>query len=178
MKYAIEMYFDKATEKKIINLAEKVAKAGISTKYLEWKTRPHITLGVFNDVDEKRCTELLRQFAASHRQMNAHLHSVAAWSDTKVIYLNPCMTRWLYDLHDEIYELMKEFDTQSWEQYMPESWVAHCTVALTAGDGEKAIYQANDLILREFTKIDGLYTSVGLVRITFPVEELATFDFQ
>ena len=61
---------------------------------------------------------------------------------------------------------------------MPENWAAHCTVALTAEDGEEAFYQANDLILREFTKTDGMYTSVGLVRITFPVEELAAFDFR
>ena len=177
MIYAIEMYFDKATEEKIMSLAEKVADAGISTKYLEWKTRPHITLGAFNDIDENRCTELLKQFAAKHKPIKAHLHSVAAWSDTKVVYLNPSMTRWLYDLHDEIYELMKESDTIGLEQYMPENWAAHCTVALTSEDGEEAFYKANDLILREFAKTDGMYTSVGLVRITFPVEELATFDF-
>ena len=93
MTYEIEMYFDKATEEKIISLAGKVSEAGISTKYLEWKTRPHITLGVFNDVDENRCTKLLEQFAAGHKPKNAHLHSVAAWSDTKVVYLNPCMAR-------------------------------------------------------------------------------------
>lgn len=112
MIYAIEMYFDKATEEKIMDIARKVADAGISTKYLEWKTRPHITLGVFNDIDEKRCTELLERFAAKHKPIKAHLHSVASWSDTKVIYLNPGMTRWLYDLHDEVYELMQEFDTR------------------------------------------------------------------
>ena len=178
MIYAIEMYFDKATEEKIMDIARKVADAGISTKYLEWKTRPHITLGVFNDIDEKRCTELLERFAAKHKPIKAHLHSVASWSDTKVIYLNPGMTRWLYDLHDEVYELMQEFDTRGWEQYMPKNWVAHCTVALTSEDGEEAFYKANDLILREFTKTDGMYSSVGLVRITFPVEEFAEFDFR
>ena len=178
MIYAIEMYFDKATEEKIMDIARKVADAGISTKYLEWKTRPHITLGVFNDVHENRCTKLLERFAAKHKPVKAHLHSVAAWSDTKVVYLNPHMTRWLYELHDEVYELMKEFDTRGWEQYMPENWDAHCTVALTSEDGEEAFYKANDLILREFTKIDGMYTSVGLVRITFPVDKLTTFDFK
>lgn len=61
---------------------------------------------------------------------------------------------------------------------MPENWVAHCTVALTSEDGEEAFYKANDLILREFTKTDGMYSSVGLVRITFPVEEFAEFDFR
>ena len=67
MTYAIEMYFDKETEEKIMSLAKKVADAGLSTKYLEWKTRPHITLAVFNDVDEDRCTELLEMFAKAHK---------------------------------------------------------------------------------------------------------------
>ena len=62
MTYAIEMYFDKETEEKIMSLAKKVADAGLSTKYLEWKTRPHITLAVFNDVGEDRCTKLFRLF--------------------------------------------------------------------------------------------------------------------
>ena len=38
MMYAIEMYFDKETEEKIMRLAQKIADAGLSTKYLEWKT--------------------------------------------------------------------------------------------------------------------------------------------
>ena len=52
MVYAIEMYFDKETEEKIMSLAHKIADSKLSTKYLEWKTRPHVTLAVFNDVDE------------------------------------------------------------------------------------------------------------------------------
>lgn len=37
MTYAIEMYFDKETEEKIMSLARKIAYAGLSTKFLEWK---------------------------------------------------------------------------------------------------------------------------------------------
>ena len=48
MRYAIEMYFDKETEEKIMRLAQKIADAGLSTKYLEWKTRPHVTLAAFD----------------------------------------------------------------------------------------------------------------------------------
>lgn len=178
MVYAIEMYFDNKTEKQIMDLAKKVADAGISTKYLEWKTRPHITLGVFNDVDEEKCRNLLAQFAANHTPFDAHLHSVAAWNDSKVVFLNPNMTKRLYDINHEIYELMDGSDTKGWEQYLPENWAAHCTVALTGQDGDEALYKANELILREFKKIYGTYDSVGLVKITFPVEELETFDFQ
>ena len=170
------MYFDKETEKKIMNLAQKVADAGLSTKYLEWKTRPHITLAIFNDVDENKCLDLLAQFVKKHKVFPAFLDSVAMFNDTKTIFLSPTMTRSMYDLQNELHNLMKEFDAKGWEWYQPDSWVPHCTIALTSEDNDNAFFEASNLILHEFKKIDGLYSSIGLVKITFPVEELATFD--
>lgn len=46
MKYAIEAYFDRDTEAALAHLAGRVAEEGISTKFLEWKSRPHITTGL------------------------------------------------------------------------------------------------------------------------------------
>ena len=46
MKYAIELYYDKNTEAQLYSLAKCVADAGLSTKFMEWKTRPHLTLGL------------------------------------------------------------------------------------------------------------------------------------
>ena len=43
MQYAIELFFDKETEEKILKLANRVAEENISTKFLQWKTRPHVT---------------------------------------------------------------------------------------------------------------------------------------
>ena len=63
MQYAIELYFDKKTEEQLYDLAKSVANAKLSTKFLEWKTRPHLTLACFNDVDEEKCIELLKSFA-------------------------------------------------------------------------------------------------------------------
>lgn len=71
MRYAIEMYFDTRTEGRIMNLAKKVAKNNLSTKFLEWKTRPHIKLAVFNDIDEDKCTKLLEKFAKDHNAFPA-----------------------------------------------------------------------------------------------------------
>ena len=55
MLYAIELYFDKETEQSLLNLAKEVADKNLSTKFLEWKTRPHLTLACFHDVDEQKC---------------------------------------------------------------------------------------------------------------------------
>ena len=73
---------------------------------------------------------------------------------------------------------MKEFEASAWEWYkQPDCWVPHCTVALTSEDEENVFYEASKLVLHEYKKLEGVYTSVGLVKITFPVEEMATFDF-
>lgn len=43
MQYAIELFFDEEMEKKLFRYAKRIAEEKLSTKYLEWKTRPHIT---------------------------------------------------------------------------------------------------------------------------------------
>ena len=52
MRYAIEMYFDKETEEKIMRLAQKIADAGLSTKYLEWKTSSMIVVAPENKLSD------------------------------------------------------------------------------------------------------------------------------
>lgn len=122
MTYAYEMYFDKETEEKIMNLARKVADAGISTKFLEWKTHPHITLGVFNDIDEEKCAAILERFVKAHKAAPAYLHSVSMFTDTKVVYLSPNLNRGLFDLQRELYEMMDEFHSHWWEMYKHDIW--------------------------------------------------------
>ena len=52
----------------------------------------------------------------------------------------------------------------------------HCTLALTKEDDEEVFYKASNLILHEFKKISGKFVSIGLVKISFPVEEIYTVD--
>jgi len=177
MQYAIELYFDEKTENEIMNLVKKVADAKLSTKFLEWKTRPHITMAGFNDVDENKCINILKDFAKDVKCIPAYFDSVAMFNDTKVVFLNPTMTQSMYQLHAALHEKLKEFNTQGWEWYLPDGWVPHCAVALNGEDEEDAFYKTSELILREFKKLEGKYTALGLVKITFPVEEIATIPF-
>lgn len=176
MKYAIELYYDKETENKLLNLAQKIADNNISAEFLEWKTRPHITLACFNDVDEPRCIEKLKDFAQKHKTIPAALGSVGMFNDTKVIFINPIMNRSMYEIQRELHECLKDFDTKGQEWYLPDKWVPHCTIALTGNDENEAFYKASDLVLHEFEKMYGKFTAVGLVKITFPVEEIFTVD--
>lgn len=155
MQYAIELYYDKETEEKLYHLAQRVADAGLSTKFLEWKTRPHLTLACFNDVDEERCTERLERFAQTHGTMPAYIGSVGMFNDTRTIFASPVMNASMYAFQRELHECLREFDTTGWEWYCPDRWVPHCTLALTKDDEEDVFYRASDLILREFRKMSG-----------------------
>lgn len=176
MQYAIELYYDEKTESQLMNLAQKIADEKISTKFLEWKTRPHLTLACFNDVDERLMFEKLKDFAMSHKVLPAYLGSLGMFNDTKTIFVSPVMNQAMYQFQRELHESLTDFDASGWEWYDPDHWVPHCTIALTRDDEEDAFFRASDLLLHNFEKICGEFTSVGLVKITLPVEEIFTVD--
>ncbi len=176
MQYAIELYFDKESEQNLVNLAQSVADRKLSTKFLEWKTRPHLTLTCFNDVDEQKCIGKLTEFARSHKQLPAYLGSVGMFTDTKTIFASPIMNDGMYQFQRELCEHLKDFDAAGYEWYRPNRWVPHCTLALTKEDDEEAFYKASNLILHEYRKLSGKFVSMGLVKIPFPVEEIFTVD--
>ena len=176
MQYAIELYFDKETEQNLANLAQLVADRKLSTKFLEWKARPHLTLTCFNDVDEQKCIEKLAGFAQSHQQIPAYIGSVGMFTDTKTVFASPIMNDGMYQFQRELCEHLKDFDATGYEWYRPNRWVSHCTLALTKEDDEEVFYKASNLILHEFKKMSGKFVYIGLVRISFPVEEIYTAE--
>ena len=178
MQYAIELFFDEEMEKKLFHYAERIAEEKLSTKYLEWKTKPHITLACFNDVDEKECARRLKLFAQKQQILPAHIGSLGMFPDTKTIFASPIMTSSMYRMQRELHECLHGFDTRGWEWYLPDRWVPHCGIALMKEDAEESFYKACDLVLREFEKINGTFSAIGLVKISFPVEEIFVADLK
>lgn len=176
MQYAIELYYDKETEQKLSDLSQRVADEKLSTKFLEWQTRPHLTLACFNDVNESKCIEQLKSFAQVHKTMPAYIGSVGMFTDTRTIFASPIMNDSMYEFQRELYEYLKDFDASGWEWYYPNRWVPHCTLALTKEDDDDVFYKASNLILHEFRKMSGEFVSIGLVKISFPVEEIYTIE--
>ena len=50
--------------------------------------------------------------------------------------------------------------------------------SLCGEDEEDVFYRTSELVLREFEKMEGKYVALGLVKITFPVEEIAAVPFE
>jgi len=176
MQYAIELYYDKKTEQKLFHLAKRVSDEKLSSKFLEWNTRPHLTLACFNDVKEEKCIKQLKTFAQSHKKMPVQIESVGMFNDTKTIFVSPVMNSDMFQFQRELHDYLNDFDNDGWEWYCPNQWVPHCTIALTGEDDESAFYKASNLILHEFEKMSGEFVSIGLVKITYPVKEIYTIQ--
>ena len=128
MQYAIELYFDKETEQRLTDLIQSVADKQLSKKFLEWKTRPHLTLACFNDVNEQDCIEKLIDFARTHKQLPAYIGSVGMFTDTKTIFVSPVMNESMYQFQKELCEHLSGFNTTGFEWYLPNDglWWKRC----------------------------------------------------
>ena len=176
MTYAIELFFNKEMENKLFHYVERIAEERISSRFLEYKARPHVALAGFNDVDEKECIEKLKEFAKKQNAIPAYICSLGVFTDTKTIFASPIMTDELHRIHRELHECLCCFDTKGYEWYIPGRWVPHSTVAMMKGESGEAFVKACNLVVREFEKINGVFESIGLVRITPYAEEIFTFE--
>ncbi len=178
MKYAIELFFNEEMEKKLFHYTKRIAEEKLSTKYIEWKTRPHITLACFNDVDEKACIEKLEKFAKKQKALPAYIGSIGMFPDTKTVFASPNTTSSMYRIQRELHEYMSDFDVQGWEWYVPDRWVPHCAIALMSEDEEESYYKACGLVLREFERMHGEFVAIGLVKILLPIEEIFVVELK
>ena len=48
----------------------------------------------------------------------------------------------------------------------------------TGEDEDEVFYKASNLLLHEFRKISGEFVAIGLVKISFPVEEIFTVELR
>lgn len=178
MPYAIELFFNENMEKELYHYVELIAKEKFSTKFFDYKARPHVALAGFKDVDEKKCIERLNQFVQSQKKMPAYMGSVGMFTDTKTIFASPIMTDSMFDFHRELHGYLRDFDMSGYEWYFPGRWVPHCTLALMREESDEAFYKACNLVLHKFEKVNGMFESIGLVKITPYAEEIFVTDLK
>ena len=173
MKYAVELYFDKDTEEKIFKLAQGIANAGISKKYLEWRTRPHITIAIFNDIDIEKCDKILKEIAKDTRTFPALLSSIGVFNNTRTVYLAPVVCDELINLHKRVHKAFDFCDYSGWEYYTTGQWVPHCAVMLGSEDEESALVEATRYVIENYRVFENSrYEEIGFVEVAMPVKEL------
>ncbi len=174
MGYAIELYFDRETEKRVSQLWDELAAQDVSAVLPSIGSRPHISLAVLNDVVPSALENVLRQTALAGEPIELNLAAVGTFPTAEgVVFLAPSMADGLIELYREVYRNIQELGLPVNPYYRPGRWVPHCTVASDVS--RPLLYRATEITLESGVFGPAQLRSIGLIEFR-PVHELFEFN--
>lgn len=174
MVYALEMFFDPNTEQKVMKYFTDIKESGINSYLVDVDSRPHITVGCFNDIDVPRANDALKNYCKKLEKFTVGFSSLGIFTYPKFcVFLSPVNTKELLILHKDMHKTFDFCTAEGFEYYLPGSWVPHCAVDIT--DDINVMRRSSDYLLNNFKPFEAEVTNVGWVETTQPVKRLERF---
>lgn len=165
MPFAVEMYMDGESEAKIRRIWQFLAEAGIKSAMFEAGYRPHVSLGVSEELDVEGLAKELSSFAKTISTFEMTLSSVGLFhSSESVIFLGVTPTQRLLDINGAFHQFSGKYAKAQRANYYAGSWVPHCTLAF--GLSNDMISQAIEICSRESLPIRSRVEEVGIAEVS------------
>jgi len=166
MPYAVELFFDAATEAALRRLWDALADADI-THYMRDRYRPHISLGGCRTLrDTAAFTAALESFATTQADaLPVTLEHLGIFPGAEgVVFYGITVTTPLLVLHRRFHTLFTAHAVDWSPYYEPGRWVPHCTLAhgLAPAAIPDAVILLRDILPPTTT---GLLVHIALVEI-------------
>jgi len=173
MGFAVELYFDGATERAVRDVRTALAGEGVRAVLDELGDRPHISLAVASQLDGRSLEPHLRQLAANMTPFAITLDIVSTFATEEgVVFLAPVASEPLSRAHAALHRILAKLEIVSFPYYTAAQWTPHCTVA--QGVEPHMLAQTLAACRRSFRPITGEIREVGLVSFR-PVQRLYGF---
>lgn len=143
MANAIAVEFDDATVAAVDALAVAIATAcgnGVAT-IASFGVPAHLTLTSYEDLPIDRALPALDAFAATLGEAELVISSVGVFPDLisgSIAFLAPVVTPALLALHQGCLRALARLGVPCWDQYQPERWVPHVTLAMGLREAQLA----------------------------------------
>jgi hypothetical protein len=169
MQYAIEMYFDAASELRLYSLWDEFARFGDSFMR-DSESRPHVSLAVAESLDLPATHELLDRFGRCTNTLSISLRSLGFFVFRgRIAYLAPKVTPELLALHGRFFSQFSAVANGIRQYYEPVVWVPHCTIAI--GLLPQHLPPAFDACEAFGLPLDGRVVEIGLTEFEFGVNK-------
>jgi len=131
MPFAVECYFDPATEDAVRNIWRALADAKINSRMIDVGARPHISLTVAEGNLTTELVNHLREFTTNKTKLQIQFGSLGIFpNDLGVMFLAPRASAELANLHLEWCAAIAPLDLAVWDYYSAGDWSPHCTLAV------------------------------------------------
>jgi 2'-5' RNA ligase len=174
MSYAVEVHFDEDTEDKVRAVWKAIADAGVSTSMLDGISRPHITLGICDELSTTFKNELAL-FTREVKPFDFSLSFIGGFNAAEgVLFFGPTPTDAMFRLHSRFHVFFNEHAGRIWKNYLPGVWVPHCTLAFRLNSEQ--LRRAFDIAAGAPLPISGKITEIGLLSgFGGPEKELVSY---
>ncbi|MEA5079103.1 MAG: 2'-5' RNA ligase family protein [Anaerolineaceae bacterium] len=128
MNHAVELYFDESATRQINIVREHLAASGVP---IDAGTRPHISLALYEDLNQQKLIRQVSSFAKRPCDLNLSLGSVGIFpSNESVIFFTPKVTPELLTFHATFLQFMQSYHPNLIPYYDVPRWVPHCTLGI------------------------------------------------
>jgi len=141
MLYAVGLNFNLATDNLILNIWKQLAETGLADYLQISGNHPHITLGIFEDLDVEKTKLELELFTKSLAPFPLSFQQIGIFPSPKVaVFWGPVVTDKLLKLHSNLYKQLSKFGSQpDFDFYKPGHWIPHCALAMEIEDDSKVL---------------------------------------
>jgi len=130
MGYAVELYFDDETTRRVATLTGQIHARCGGLDLLGQNFQPHLSLAGYETVDSERMTTILHELAKEQAPLEIQLGAVGLFpTSAGVVYLAPVVTQALLALHAKFQQQAAAAGIISHPYYQVGAWIPHCTVA-------------------------------------------------
>ena len=164
MPFAVEMYMDSDTEARVRHIWTQFASAGVKSSMLDAGYRPHISLGVCEELDVEGLGHRLSVFAKASAPFALTLSSIGLFPQAGVIFLSAVVTRRLLDVHAAFHSFFGEYAKAMREHYLADAWIPHCTLAFDLPSG--VMPKAIEICLGERLPVYSRVEEIGIAEVS------------
>jgi len=172
------MYMDADSEAEIRRTWEALTGAGIKSSMLEAGYRPHVSLGVCEELDINGLAKELSSFAESISPFELNLSNIGLFPSSEgVIFLGVTPTRRLLDVNYDFHQFFGKYAKSERQHYHVGKWVPHCTLAFGLPDG--IVSEAIEVCRRMPLPIHSRLEEIGVAEVSpISARVLCSYDLK
>ncbi len=132
MDISLQLLFDDPSTERLREVWHRQAEITGSSTLIDGPYDPHITLGLFKNLDQEQFNSELRDIACDVPEFEVRFGHIGQFSGEEgTLFLVPVCNNILQRLHLSVLSICDKLrgDLARPEHYKPENWVPHCSVS-------------------------------------------------
>ena len=130
MRYAFSLTVDGEAAQTVRGIWRALAEQGINDLFERIGVPPHISLAVYEEIDQAPLVAAIKSFCAQTSALDVGLAALGVFpGEENVLFVQPKVTPEFTDLHAAYHRA-----TGAWAKchphYLPEVWMPHCTLGM------------------------------------------------